>query len=190
MPNYEIEHICPLTESQKDEIAEAITRIHTEQFKAPRLFVNCRFTNIKDHAVYVAGKRVGLSCDIFSIRASFSFSFHCSVQWPYISNCHDATVLVDDILTQTQRTSNRIFAYVRHGPSRTQADYQNVSEEIIKAWNRIVPLPMTKRAETTPDTELRMVMFFGMLSDKIKYYDRRELMVSQVPLRRSTRLDS
>ncbi|GAB7338687.1 hypothetical protein MBLNU457_5412t1 [Dothideomycetes sp. NU457] len=119
MPNYEIEHICPLTESQKDEIAEAITHIHTKQFTAPRLFVNCRFTNIKDHAVYVAGKR---------------------------------------------RTSNRIFAYVRHGPSRTQADYKSVSEEIIKAWDRIVPLPMTKRAETTPDTELRMVMFFGAIT--------------------------
>jgi len=67
MPNYEIEHICPLTEGQKDEIASAITRIHTEQFKAPRLFVNCRFTNIKDHSIYVAGKRVRSPFSINSI---------------------------------------------------------------------------------------------------------------------------
>jgi len=82
MPNYEIEHICPLTESQKDEIAEAITHIHTEQFKAPRLFVNCRFTNIKDHAVYVAGKRVGLplrlakSCPISHFSCPYWFNGH------------------------------------------------------------------------------------------------------------------
>lgn len=61
MPNYEVEHICPLTEGQKDEIASAITDIHAQQFTAPKLFVNVRFTNIKEHTVYVAGKRVRLA---------------------------------------------------------------------------------------------------------------------------------
>lgn len=58
MPRYEIEHYCPLTESQKDELAEAVTRIHATAFSTPRFFVNIRFTDIAKHDVYVAGKRV------------------------------------------------------------------------------------------------------------------------------------
>lgn len=58
MPNYEVEHICPLTEGQKDELASAITKIHSEQFSTPKIFVNIRFTNVEGHATYVAGKRV------------------------------------------------------------------------------------------------------------------------------------
>lgn len=61
MPNYEVEHICPLTVNQQDEIAAAITEIHSSKFSTPKLFVNVRFTNISDHAVYVAGKRVSHS---------------------------------------------------------------------------------------------------------------------------------
>jgi len=76
MPNYEIEHICPLTEGQKDEIAEAITKIHTSQFTAPRLFVNCRFTDIDRHAVYVAGKRVStLSYHLVRLIVSCTMSY-------------------------------------------------------------------------------------------------------------------
>lgn len=58
MPAYEVEHICPLTEAQKDELAEAITKIHSEQFSTPKIFVNIRFTNVENHCTYVAGKRV------------------------------------------------------------------------------------------------------------------------------------
>jgi len=118
MPNYEVEHVCPLTISQRDEVAAAITRIHSDKFETPKLFVNIRFTDIKEHCVYVAGKR---------------------------------------------RSSNRIFAYVRHGPSRTQADYEDVSRQISTAWDSIVPLPRIKRSMEAPDTELRMVMFYGSI---------------------------
>ena len=59
MPMYEVEHVCVLTPSQKDDIAEAITKIHSEQFAGPRIFVNVRFTDISEHYTYVAGKRVG-----------------------------------------------------------------------------------------------------------------------------------
>lgn len=61
MPNYEVEHICPLTEGQKDELASAITKIHSEKFSTPKIFVNIRFTNVEGHATYVAGKRVRFS---------------------------------------------------------------------------------------------------------------------------------
>ncbi|TKA77197.1 hypothetical protein B0A49_01842 [Cryomyces minteri] len=57
MPLYEVEHICPLTVSQQDELAAAITKIHTEKFTAPALFVNVRFTNISEQTTYVGGKR-------------------------------------------------------------------------------------------------------------------------------------
>ncbi|KAI9879771.1 MAG: hypothetical protein M1830_007213 [Pleopsidium flavum] len=57
MPWYDIEHITPLTGQQKDELAMAMTTIHAEKFHTPTLFVNCRFTEVKDQETYVAGKR-------------------------------------------------------------------------------------------------------------------------------------
>ncbi|KAI5207459.1 hypothetical protein E4T39_01878 [Aureobasidium subglaciale] len=90
MPAYEVEHISKLTDDQKDQLAEAITKIHSQQFSTPKLFVNYK--------------------------------------------------------------SNRIFAYVRHGPSRTQSDYDAVSNALEEAWNKIVP-----------GTELRLVMYHGAI---------------------------
>jgi hypothetical protein len=51
-----------------------------------------------------------------------------------------------------QFKSNRIFAYVRHGPSRTQSDYDAISKALEDEWARIVP-----------GTELRLVMFYGAI---------------------------
>lgn len=59
MPSYEVEHVCPLTSGQKDSLAEDITKIHTERFGAPSLFVNVRFTDTRDHVTYAGGVRVG-----------------------------------------------------------------------------------------------------------------------------------
>jgi len=58
MPAYEVEHICKLTDDQKDRIAEAITKIHSEQFSTPKLFVNVRVTDVSEQRTYVAGKQV------------------------------------------------------------------------------------------------------------------------------------
>ncbi|THV68762.1 hypothetical protein D6D28_06408 [Aureobasidium pullulans] len=107
MPAYEVEHVCPLADDQKDLLASAITKIHSQQFSAPKLFVNVRITDISGQRTYVAGK---------------------------------------------QYKSNRIFAYVRHGPSRTQSDYDAVSKALTQAWEEIVP-----------GTELRLVMFYGAI---------------------------
>ncbi|KAG9845051.1 lipase/esterase, partial [Aureobasidium melanogenum] len=107
MPAYEVEHVCKLTDDQKDQLAEAITKIHSQQFSTPRLFVNVRITDVSDQRTYVAGK---------------------------------------------QYKSNRIFAYVRHGPSRTQSDYDAVSKALEDEWAKIVP-----------GTELRLVMFYGAI---------------------------
>lgn len=58
MPAYEVEHVCPLTDDQKDLLASAITKIHSQQFSAPKLFVNVRITDISGQRTYVAGKQV------------------------------------------------------------------------------------------------------------------------------------
>jgi len=49
-----------------------------------------------------------------------------------------------------RKKANRIFAYVRHGPSRSQADYDAVSGELTKAWEKVVP-----------GSELRLIMYYG-----------------------------
>jgi len=108
MPIYQVHHICPLTETQQDEIAEAITTVHTQNFNAPRLFVNVFFVDAATQPRYVGGKR---------------------------------------------RKTNMIVAEVRHGPSRTQALYDNVIETLEQAWASIVG--------TTGDQELRAVFLLG-----------------------------
>ncbi|GAB7350764.1 hypothetical protein MBLNU459_g1308t1 [Dothideomycetes sp. NU459] len=138
MPAYEVEHIFPLTERQKDELAEAITKIHSSHFSTPKIFVNVRFTNVEGHSTYVAGKRNEIQLQ------SPKTNGWGSVRPP-------------------QRKANRIFAYVRHGPSRTQSDYDAVSVALTNAWDEIVPLPQVKRSLPAPDTELRLVMFYGAI---------------------------
>lgn len=57
MPIYDIQHIVPLTDAQQDELAEAITVIHSTKFKTPRMFVNVKYTDIADKVYYIGGKR-------------------------------------------------------------------------------------------------------------------------------------
>ena len=58
MPLYQVEHICHLSDAQQDSLAQDITKIHTEKFTAPSLFVNVTFNDISSQRTYVAGKRV------------------------------------------------------------------------------------------------------------------------------------
>ena len=58
MPFYEVEHVCTLKPSQYDDIAGAITDIHSTKFKTARWFVNVRFVDVGNQVTYVAGKRV------------------------------------------------------------------------------------------------------------------------------------
>ncbi|KXJ96513.1 hypothetical protein Micbo1qcDRAFT_155068, partial [Microdochium bolleyi] len=57
MPFYEVSHAVPLSDAQKDEIAQAITKIHTTRFTTPSLFVNVKFTDAANESYYVGGKR-------------------------------------------------------------------------------------------------------------------------------------
>ncbi|RMX74801.1 hypothetical protein D0869_12237 [Hortaea werneckii] len=56
MPLYEVQHYITLTVSQKDELAEAITKIHSTKFSTPRMFVNVHFTATSTLRTYVGGK--------------------------------------------------------------------------------------------------------------------------------------
>lgn len=57
MPFYEIYHCCPLSISQQDELAAAITTIHANKFTALKNFVNVAFKDISTAPRYIAGKR-------------------------------------------------------------------------------------------------------------------------------------
>lgn len=117
MPLYDVQHAVPLTLSQQDDLAEAITRIHSEKFTTPRMFVNVRFTPVSpDAAVYVGGVR---------------------------------------------KVASHIVANVRAGPSRTQADWNELCRAVEKAWDNIVPLPKVRRSEPDQDTSLRSVIILG-----------------------------
>ena len=57
MPYYEVNHTILLTESQKQDLANAITTLHSTRFTTPRMFVNVKFTDISNTPFYIAGKK-------------------------------------------------------------------------------------------------------------------------------------
>lgn len=116
MPLYEVQHICPLTPAQQDELAEAITTLHSTRFTTPRMFVNVKYTDVRSHITYVGGKR---------------------------------------------RAGNHILANVRVGPSRTQQDWNDLTKDIVSAWNAIVPMPKVKRSAPDEDYTLRSCILLG-----------------------------
>ena len=58
MPRYDIQHAVRLTDAEKDEVAGAITKLHTEKFPVPSLFVNVIFSDVSGLTSYIGGKRV------------------------------------------------------------------------------------------------------------------------------------
>ena len=57
MPSYEVLHAVPLSDTQQDQLAQAITEAHTSIFSLPRLFVNVAYIDISNRNTYVGGKR-------------------------------------------------------------------------------------------------------------------------------------
>jgi phenylpyruvate tautomerase PptA (4-oxalocrotonate tautomerase family) len=74
MPYYEINHAVILTESQKDDLAKAITKLHSERFMTPRLIVNVKYTDISNMTFYIAGKRRTKSHILAHVRTGASRS--------------------------------------------------------------------------------------------------------------------
>lgn len=134
MPIYQVHHVCPLTDEQQDQLAEAITVCHTEILNAPRLFVNVFFVDAAKQNRYVAGKRVS------------------HITWPSHTPPNN---FLKPKLTTHQRKTNLIMAETRHSPSRTQEMYQAVIKILTESWSAIVG--------KTGDKELRGLFFSGGL---------------------------
>ncbi|KAL1883210.1 hypothetical protein Daus18300_000268 [Diaporthe australafricana] len=56
MPWYIVSHREPIAAPQRDELASAITKVHTGLFTTPSLFVNVRFEDASKIPHYVGGK--------------------------------------------------------------------------------------------------------------------------------------
>ncbi|MCJ1274397.1 hypothetical protein MMC21_002193 [Puttea exsequens] len=74
MPQYEVQHIVPITGDQKDLLASAITTIHSQLFTTPSFFVNVRFTNTAGLDSYVGGKRKPTNRILATVRPGNRFS--------------------------------------------------------------------------------------------------------------------
>lgn len=57
MPWYVVSFREPIGSSERDELASAITKVHTNLFTTPSLFVNVRFEDASSVHHYVGGKR-------------------------------------------------------------------------------------------------------------------------------------
>ena len=139
MPLYTVQHSCPLSTPQQDELAAAITRLHTQKFTAPSLFVNVTFTDTSSQPTYVAGKRV---CTFIPFKR------------PLVPSSSTNTI--------SQTTKNSILAHVRHGPSRSQEDYNDLCKAIHEEWDRVVLVPGSENKVAPPEQlELHTVFIFG-----------------------------
>ncbi|KAJ6474341.1 hypothetical protein C8R45DRAFT_1217398 [Mycena sanguinolenta] len=57
MPDWEVWHSYPLTEAQRNDLAQRITIIHTTLFTVPAAFVHVRIANYAATEHYIAGKK-------------------------------------------------------------------------------------------------------------------------------------
>ncbi|KAM3453973.1 hypothetical protein MY4038_004681 [Beauveria bassiana] len=59
MPYYEVNHSLPLTDAQRQSLAQAITKIHATTFNTPTMFVNVRFVkeDLAQGNLFIAGVR-------------------------------------------------------------------------------------------------------------------------------------
>ncbi|OQO09380.1 hypothetical protein B0A48_04778 [Cryoendolithus antarcticus] len=73
MPYYHIHHACTLTESQKHDLANSITTLHSTSFSTPKLFVNVRFTSLLNTTdFYVGGRQVTKTHILAHVRTGAS----------------------------------------------------------------------------------------------------------------------
>ena len=142
MPVFKVEHACPLSSLQQDQLAEAFTKIYSTKFTTPSLFVNVTFTDVSSQAAYVAGKRVRplpsqLLPESLQLMAN---PLLCSPKNP-------------KLISSSQRTTTRLLVHVRPGPSRTMEDFNSLVSSLIQAWADIVG--------NTGKQELRAVFILG-----------------------------
>lgn len=57
MPLYDVEYICPLTPTQQENLAIALTNLHAQRFHTPRCFINVRYTDASNQVVFRGGVR-------------------------------------------------------------------------------------------------------------------------------------
>ncbi|KAK2610434.1 hypothetical protein N8I77_003862 [Diaporthe amygdali] len=74
MPWYIVSHRDPISSSQRDELASAITKVHTNLFTTPSLFVNVRFEDASKAHHYVGGKPKLVNCIQAHVRSGPSRS--------------------------------------------------------------------------------------------------------------------
>ena len=77
MPLYRFELCYSLASSQQDELAKAVTKIHSGKFTTPSLFVNVTFTDISSQAAYIAGKRVSLTSGSPRLPVKYTLLTRC-----------------------------------------------------------------------------------------------------------------
>lgn len=82
MPLYDIEHIHPLTPTQQEDLAIALTNLHAQRFHTPRTFINVRYTDASNQVVFRGGVRRRYNRVIVRTRAGDNRS-----RETYIEHC-------------------------------------------------------------------------------------------------------
>lgn len=82
MPLYDVEHVCPLTFAQQEQLANALTSLHVTRFSTPRFFINVRFTDVSSQIVFRGGvlrkyNRIIIRTRASEGRSNESYIEHC-----------------------------------------------------------------------------------------------------------------
>lgn len=82
MPLYDIEYVCPLTPTQQEHLAIALTNLHAQRFHTPACFINVRYTDASNQVVFRGGVRRRYNRIIVRTRAGDNRSREA-----YIAHC-------------------------------------------------------------------------------------------------------
>lgn len=103
MPLYEVNHSVLLTSSQKSDLAQAITSIHSTRFITPTLFVHVKFHDTSSTDLFIGGAAKQKSHILAHVRAGPSRS-----RQDYNALCADIARAWDEIvkpLPQVKRSA-------------------------------------------------------------------------------------
>lgn len=122
MPFYEVYHAISMSDQQREDLAEALTVLHTSKFRTPRLFVNVSLTDISRAHTCIGGKRRKAN----HIRASVRLGNRTNED--FFDLCHSIQKIWNDIVSAQ---------VAKHQTSLSDAKQHDLHSVIIRPSNPV-----------------------------------------------------
>ncbi|KAF1821429.1 uncharacterized protein K489DRAFT_247860 [Dissoconium aciculare CBS 342.82] len=133
---YHINHAISLTSSQKDEMADELTKLHTSTFGVPRLFVQVRFRAVQTPSAFSPDPRLeddAADHDTVYIGGRRQLS---------PTNSIEVNIALPSDFKQTR--NGRGAGDAGESESQTKNSAQELLKSIVSLWDRVAPLPVSR----------------------------------------------